>query len=115
MFNLIHLATMLKVDVYVLTPRPFDRASFDRRVSVVFDPTRGRAFKVDTAEDAVLHKLEWCRAGGEVSDRQWNDLVGVLKVQSAALDLVYMRRWAAVLDVEALLDRALAEASVLSR
>jgi len=112
MFNLVHLATMLKVDVYVLTGRPFDQASFARRtLARLDDVVPGREYNVGTAEDTILHKLEWFRAGGETSDRQWGDLVGVLKVHGDALDRDYLRRWSAVLGVHDLLDRALTEAA----
>jgi hypothetical protein len=106
MFNAIHLATMLKVDIYVLTGRPFDRESFARRGPGALDPASPRQFALATPEDTVVHKLEWFRDGGEVSDRQWADIVGVLRVQGDALDLDYMRRWAAALGVEDLLERA---------
>ena len=109
MFNVIHLATMLKVDVYVVTARPFDVQSFERGRATELHPS-DRPYVVATAEDVVLHKLEWYRLGGEVSERQWTDVVGVLSVQTDALDLAYMRRWAAALGVEDLLTRALAEA-----
>lgn len=62
----------------------------------------------------VVHKLEWYRAGGEVSERQWGDIIGVLKVQSDALDLDYMRKWATELAVTDLLERALREAGLVT-
>jgi hypothetical protein len=110
-FNVVHLQTMLKVDIYVLTGRPFDRESFRRRRALPLEDADGaREYSVDTAEDTILHKLEWYRAGGEVSERHWGDIVGVLKVQSDALDLDYVRRWAADLGVADLLQRAAQEA-----
>jgi hypothetical protein len=100
------------VDIYVLSDRPFDRESFKRRRALVLEEEPGaREFVVDTPEDTVVHKLEWFRAGGGVSERQWGDLVGVLRVQGSALDLEYMRRWAAILGVGDLLERALREAT----
>ncbi len=63
-----------------------------------------------TSSDIVLAKLEWYRLGGEVSDRQWQDVIGVLAVQAEGLDLDYLRRWAEQLGVRNLLERALAEA-----
>jgi len=48
-----------------------------------------------SAEDTVLSKLEWYRLGGETSDRQWRDLLNVLKVQGERIDTVYLRHWAA--------------------
>lgn len=111
MFNVVHLATMLKVDIYVLTDRAFDRESFSRRRPGPLAPDEPREFFVGAAEDIVLHKLEWYRAGGEVSERQWNDLLGVLRVQGTALDEAYLRQWATTLGVMELLERALAEAA----
>ena len=56
-------------------------------------------------QDTILAKLVWFRMGGEVSDQQWNDMVGVVRVQAGRLDMAYLRQWAAHLKVEDLLDR----------
>lgn len=106
MFNVIHLATMFKVDIYVLTERAFDRSSFARRAARSLDEPPSRTFLVDSPEDTVLHKLEWYRAGGEVSDRQWSDIIGVLEVQGDTLDVRYLEEWASALGVTDLLARA---------
>jgi hypothetical protein len=63
---------------------------------------------VATAEDILLAKLRWYRDGGEVSDRQWNDITGLIAT-NAALDFDYTRTWAARLRVEDLLDQAIAD------
>lgn len=55
-------------------------------------------------------KLEWYRMGGELSDRQWNDVLNVIKVQGDLLDLGYLRRWAIQLGVADLLERILDQA-----
>jgi hypothetical protein len=65
---------------------------------------------IASAEDTVLAKLEWFRRGGESSERQWWDIVGVLRVTSN-LDRPYLDRWAASLGVTDLLQRALADAA----
>lgn len=109
-FNLVHLATMLKVDVFVLKDRPFDQAAFRRQVAIPLAPG-GRPYPCTTAEDAILHKLEWYKLGGATSDRQWHDVLGIISVQAGALDLAWMRHWAQDLGVEDLLARALAHAS----
>lgn len=109
MFNVIHLATMLKVDVYIASSS-FDRSALDRRLRDTIDPVEGAAqLCIATAEDVVLHKLRWFRDGGEVSERQWGDIIGVLRVQRA-LDVDFMRRWATDLGISDLLDRAIREA-----
>lgn len=108
-FNLVHQATMYKVDVFVSRARPFDKVRFDRRSAkvVATDPER-KAF-VATAEDVVLAKLEWYQAGGRVSEKQWRDVLGVLTVQAGRLDLRYLREWASSLGVSDLLELALAQ------
>jgi len=73
------------------------------------DPERS-AF-VASAEDTVLAKLDWYRAGGGVSEQQWRDVLGILQVQSEMLDRDYLRSMAASLQVGDLLQQALSEAS----
>ncbi len=108
-FNLIHLTTMFKVDVFIRKERPFDRVQFQRRVEQLFTTTPEQKAFMTTAEDIILAKLEWYRLGNEISDRQWRDILGVLKVQAGRLDYDYLQQWAAELNVADLLQRALKE------
>lgn len=112
-FNLIHLATMLKVDVFVLKDQPYAREALRRRIaSPISAAPDAHVYSFSSREDIVLAKLDWFRKGGEVSERQWRDVLGVLNVQRTALDIAYLRRWALELRVQDLLDRALAEAGL---
>lgn len=108
-FNLIHLSTAFKVDIFVSKGRQFDQQQFKRRISEQIGPERDEQIWVLSAEDIVLAKLEWFRLGGEVSERQWRDILGVLKTQQSALDIGYLHQWAETLAVADLLERALEE------
>ncbi len=112
-FNLIHLQTMIKVDVFIARTDSFRCQSLSRRQS---ERLGGEAssdpFFVTTPEDIVLHKLDWYKKSGESSERQWQDVLGVLKVQHDSLDMDYMKKWADVLSVADLLEHAFGEANV---
>ena len=101
-FNLIHLETALKVDVFLPKAREYDRVALER-----FNPASPDFM---TAEDVLLGKLEWYRAGDETSERQWTDVLGILRVQASAFDLEYARHWAKEIGVVDLLERAVGEA-----
>jgi hypothetical protein len=108
-WNVIHGPTVTKVDLFVLREAPFDRSEFARRERV---PVRGpQALWVKRADDTVLRKLLWYRAGGEVSDRQWRDVVEVLRHSRAQIDDAYADEWAERLGLEALLARARRDAA----
>ena len=110
-FNLIHLATMFKIDVFVAKGRPFDRQALARAgLEQLVDSPEARRFRIASAEDIVLAKLEWFRAGDELSERQWTDVLGVLRT-SPQVDTGHLRRWAPELGVADLVERALASHS----
>lgn len=112
-FNIIHQDTILKVDVFIPKSRLFDQEELRRaQPEVLLEGTR--PFKVASPEGTILNKLEWYRMGGEVSDRQWNDILGVLKVQGTDLDMNYLQKWAASLHVTDLLEQALVDAGLKS-
>ena len=60
---------------------------------------------VATPEDVILHKLVWYRKGGETSERQWGDIVGVLNQQYNRLDMAYLSEWADRLQIHELWNR----------
>ena len=108
-FNIIHRETMFKVDVFIPRPRPFLQSQLARAQKQVFTFDSEVSAKFASPEDTILSKLEWYRLGGEASDRQWRDILGVLKVRAGELDLDYLRKWAVELNVNDLLERALKE------
>jgi hypothetical protein len=109
-FNIIHYPTMLKIDVFIPKARNFDQGQFGNRQLRAILQDESALFYVASPEDIILAKLEWYRMGNEVSERQWKDLMGVLKPRVDLLDVNYMRQAASELDVSDLLERALSEA-----
>ncbi len=109
-FNIIHRETMFKVDVFVPQPRPFLQSQLARAQKQTFAFETEISARFASPEDTILAKLEWYHIGGEVSERQWRDILGVLKVRADALDLDYLRKWASELKVSDLLERAIQQA-----
>ena len=108
-FNLIHYETAFKVDIFIRKSRAFDQMQLERRRSSVIATDPEQSVYITSPEDTILAKLEWFRMGGEVSDRQWRDILGVLKTREGALDMDYLRKWAGELKVTDLFERALKE------
>jgi hypothetical protein len=111
-FNLIYLPLSFKVDVFVRKDSPFHASLMSRRRPHPIEGMTGPAVDLVSAEDIVLLKLEWYRLGGELSERQWNDVLGVFEVQGERLDVAYLERWAADLGVADLLARARQESGL---
>ena len=64
---------------------------------------------IRSPEDTVLRKLHWYRRGGEVSERQWQDVLPILAAMRGQLDEAHLDRWAGELGVTDLLDLARGE------
>jgi len=108
-FNMLHAAG-LKVDLFVLGEGLLDRLQIERRVKFDIPPGADDSIWVTSPADQILRKLDWYHKGGEVSDRQWRDVVGILAVQATSLDLDDLRGVATEAGLGALLDLALADA-----
>jgi hypothetical protein len=106
--TVIDTLTALKVDLFIAGGTPLDRDGLDRRVATVSADV-ARPLYVHTPEDVLLQKLRWYRKGGEVSDRQWRDVVGIVRVQRSRLDSSYLAYGADLLGVTDLLARVLAQ------
>lgn len=111
-FNLIHLKTMLKVDLFVFTDTPLARQEMLRRQILPIPGESGLHLPIASPEDTILQKLLWYRNGGEVSERQWNDILGVIKVQRKTLDMRYLKEWAERSGIEDLLARAFTDSGI---
>lgn len=112
-FNIIHLNTGQKIDVFILHKNNYDQSAFMRADLLPLDDADdARVFFIAAPEDVILNKLRWYRLGGEKSERQWLDVQGVLKVQAGLLDEAYLRKWAAELGVLDLLERAVRESEM---
>jgi len=110
-FNLIHIPSAMKFDVFpALTD--FHDSELERATPTPLRIEGAKPCPVATAEDSLLSKLQWYRQGGEVSDRQWSDIGGIL-VQNPNLDWDYVHSWAARLGVTTLLEKARAESQLL--
>jgi predicted nucleotidyltransferase len=106
-FNAIHFDSVFKVDIFTARNDEFALTQLNRRELRKISPEKDEAVYVATAEDTVLAKLRWYRAGHETSNTQWNDVLGVLGTSHNSLDLEYLHTWADKLGVEDLLQRAL--------
>ncbi len=108
--NFIHFGTNLKVDVFLLRDAPYPQEQMRRRQLARFDDTH--QYPIASLEDTILAKVDWYHLGGEVSDRQWNDLHALITRHADTLDLAYLFHWAAEIGLAELLDRALTEGGI---
>ncbi len=112
-FNVIHLPTMYKADIFIKKPSAWSDTEFARRQ--IYEMTLAEppfSVYIASPEDTILQKLSWYRLGGGVSDRQWGDIQGVLKEKQPVLDFEYLKKWATVLQVTDLLERACGDAKI---
>ena len=108
-FNLIHLATSFKVDVFVSRGRPSDVESMRRATLGKLGVTRTLEVPIATAEDMIISKLEWFQLTGRTSERQWNDVSRLLLFLGTTADVVYLRQVADSVGVRDLLEQALTQ------
>jgi hypothetical protein len=111
-FNMIHLESMFKVDVFIPQDHPFERQVFLRKLSRAVSEDSSKHLFFSSPEDIILRKLVWYQTGGGVSDRQWDDVLGVIKVQSERLDKPYLKLWARKLRVAELLEEAFRDSGI---
>ncbi|MBI1799799.1 MAG: nucleotidyl transferase AbiEii/AbiGii toxin family protein [Candidatus Eisenbacteria bacterium] len=105
-FNSIHDRTSFKIDFFIKGATPFDAEELRRSVRQVVGDERAHTVLLKSPEDTILRKLDWFRRGGEVSERQWQDVLSILAAARGQLDEAHLDRWSRELGVADLLDRA---------
>jgi hypothetical protein len=114
-FNIISYETLDKLDLFVVADQPWPHEQIHRRrLSTLPDHPDAPDLYLASPEDVILIKLVWFRNGGEVSDRQWLDILNVLSLQTDNLDWAYLRQWAGELGVSDLLSRAIAQSESIN-
>lgn len=111
-FNLLHQETMFKVDIFIPKMRAFDAAQLDHRVKKLLSSEVEREAWVLSPEDIILAKLDWYNIGHRNSERQWRDVLGVIKSQSTYLDKSYLAKMASLMGISDLIENAMTEASM---
>lgn len=102
-FNAVHLPSSLKVDFFVAERAPFAARQIERRRAIDIGGARLYFY---APEDLIVRKLMGFRLGAETSERQWRDVLGILKAERN-LDLDLLRGAALDAGVRDLLVRAL--------
>lgn len=115
-FNLIHFETMIKIDIFIISEIDYDQSAFKRirQESIDIDNNAHKVY-LASAEDVILSKLDWFRKGKEISEKQWHDILGVMKVQKDLLDMDYLQHWADKLNLKKLLDKAFIQAGIIQK
>ncbi|NOY37523.1 MAG: hypothetical protein GXO83_08100 [Chlorobi bacterium] len=112
-FNLIHLETMIKIDVFIHKHQSYQEESLRRKQKdTIEDSDDASEFYFSSPEDIILNKLQWYEMGNRISERQWLDVVGVIKVQQKNLDNEYLQKWGKDLGLLDLLTKAFQEAGL---
>ncbi len=111
-FNVIHLDSMQKVDIFVLSDQPLAQSEMQRRQQLVITQNPEKLVWLPSPEDIILQKLIWYQMGNRVSDSQWRDVLGVMKVQADRLDFNYLAQWAETLKLTDLMAQVLEAAGL---
>jgi hypothetical protein len=109
-FNVIDKRSFIKIDIFVPAAGPLGTGQLARARRLDVLPGIA-ALPVLGPEDVVLQKLRWYSVGGEVSDRQWRDIVAVLRQCAAELDHAYLDSVAGASNLAVLLERARRDAT----
>lgn len=116
-FSLIHLDSLMKIDMVIPRRDTFDEAMLPLVASHTLD-TRYPPFQLASAAEMLLFKLqryvhdERSRTDGMKDDAEWNDLLGMLKVQGPTLDRALLESWVIALSLDEAWQHALIDAGL---
>lgn len=112
-FNLIHLETAMKIDVFIQKSGSYAESALERKQKdTLIENDASTEFYFSSPEDIVLNKLKWYEMGKRISERQWFDVLGVIKVQENSIDKEYLKKWAKKLDIYDLLVAAFKDSEI---
>ena len=112
-FNLIHFDTAFKIDIFIYKDEPHQRNAIKRKVKVKFDKESDFEYYFSVPEDIIIAKLQWFEQGNKVSERQWLDIIGVIKVQGENLDIGYLEAWSKKIGLFIMLKKAFHEGGII--
>lgn len=114
-FNIIDLETTEKADIFVMRSDAFAISKMERKqLYIPVNRTEADAIYLCSPEDTILQKLVWYRMTKNESQRQWRDVLGVLKLQGDRLDFDYLQKWGVELSLSDLLETAYTESGLSS-
>jgi hypothetical protein len=112
-FNLIDFQSLEKADIFISRNDDFSISRMNRRQLYIPEDKSERAFYISTPEDTILQKLVWMKISQNESQKQWRDILGVIKIQQERLDLAYLEQWSAYLHVSEQLRQAMQESGII--
>jgi hypothetical protein len=108
--SITHMQLVLNADIVLNANTEFDRSKMERRRLEAIGLDESECFWLASPEDVILAKLLWGQQSQ--SEKQWRDVLGVLKVQGDSLDFAYLTQWASQLDLTELLQQVIAAAGL---
>jgi hypothetical protein len=110
--NLIHYDTAFKIDIFIFKDDPYQHNAIERKTKDKLDEKPDSEYYISAPEDVIIAKLQWNERGNRVSERQWLDILGVVKVQAENLDIRYLKSWSQKLGLSNLLEKAFNDSGI---